>query len=574
VRSNRKPWKVLRSGAEDEVYVDASCLLAGFRSTVRWAVGNKAWDPASQKWKKPPLDPRTGRNLSTNKPDEWVCSYEEAVRVKEEKGYDFVGFLLTEDDPYHVTDLDGVIGREGAVDPRAQKLIEEQATYVELSLSGAGVHTIGSATKPENHKKKFKLDGLGIESYDRLRFVVFTGHALNDEGINDVQRWVVASVAIEEPVEAPEASLAPVDSSDTDLLLLLENSKNGKKFRLIYHEGSLEKAGYPSQSEADLALCGMLAWATRCDKDRMDQLFRSSSLFRAKWDQKRGSKTYGQTTIEKSVEGCTSVYDPSEVRALIARLYGLRMNMRWTDINACHLYRAYLDLGYHYGTYVPGEGILLKASVRDLNLLGCITRPTSKDHMAISVSWRVLRDMGLIREVVHGGPASASSYMIVDVFSDPSLISALLPHPSSPNNRSYDFYAYAYTPPPVFLSVGILRKEEMEEVDRLIKLAWTPSLNKKQKFLAEQVLYGRSTIEDLVAYFGARKNDLLKRTIAPLLEGGILLKEDGTLRFSWEGVDEAFVDSGGEDLLLGYVRRVRGERQRSKKLGSAHAGPY
>jgi hypothetical protein len=49
---------------------------------------------------------------------------------------------------------------------------------------------------------------------------------------------------------------------------------------------------------------------------------------------------------------------------------------------------------------------------------------------------------------------------------------------------------------------------------------------------------------------------------------------DGTLRFSREGVDEALVDSGGEDLLLGYVRRVQGERQKSKKLGPAHADLY
>ena len=552
--------------------MNTSCLLADLRSTVRWAVGNKVWDASSQKWKKPPLDPRTGRNLSINKPHEWVCSYEEAVRVREEKGYDFVGFLLTEDDPYHVTDLDDVINRKGAIDSRAKKIVEEQSTYTEFSLSGTGIHTIGIATKSKDHKKKFKLDGLNVESYDRLRFVVFTGNALNDEGINDVQGWVDTSVQAEEPVEAPEVSLVPVNSSDVDLLLLLENCKNGKKFRLIYHEGDWEKAGYSSQSDADVALCGMLAWATRCDKYRMDQLFRSSSLFRAKWDQKRGSKTYGQIAIAKSVEGCSSVYDPSEVRALISRLYELRMSIRWTDINACHLYRAYLDLGYHYGEYIPNEGILLKASIRDLNLLGCIIKPTSKDHMAISVSWRVLRDMGLIREVVHGGPGSASSYMIEDVFSNPSLISSLHTHSISPNNPSYE--SYAYTPPPVFLSVGILRKEEMEEVDPLIKLTWTPSLNKRQKFLAEQVLYGRNTIEGLVDYFGARKNDLIKRTVNPLLEVGVLRKEDGTLRFSWEGVYEAFVDSGGEDLLLGYVRRVQGERQKSKKLGPAHVGLY
>ena len=89
--------------------------------------------------------------------------------------------------------------------------------------------------------------------------------------------------------------------------------------------------------------------------------------------------------------------------------------------------------------------------------------------------------------------------------------------------------------------------------------------------MAEQVLYGRNTIEGLVDYFDPTKNDLIKRTVNPLLEKGILLQEGETLRVSWEGVDEAFVDSGGEDLLLGYVRRVQGERQKRKKLGPARA---
>jgi hypothetical protein len=60
----------------------------------------------------------------------------------------------------------------------------------------------------------------------------------------------------------------------------------------------------------------------------------------------------------------------------------------------------------------------------------------------------------------------------------------------------------------------------------------TPSSNKRQKFLAEQVLYGRNTIEGLMDYFGASKNDLIKRTVNPLLEEGILLLEGETLRVS------------------------------------------
>ena len=46
---------------------------------------------------------------------------------------------------------------------------------------------------------------------------------------------------------------------------------------------------YNSQSEADLALTGKLAFWTGCDTERMDKLFRRSKLFRPKWDEKRYS---------------------------------------------------------------------------------------------------------------------------------------------------------------------------------------------------------------------------------------------------------------------------------------------
>jgi hypothetical protein len=44
----------------------------------------------------------------------------------------------------------------------------------------------------------------------------------------------------------------------------------------------------------------------------MDRLFRASALFRAKWDEKRGEKTYGQRTLGKVLAGQTEFYDWSK----------------------------------------------------------------------------------------------------------------------------------------------------------------------------------------------------------------------------------------------------------------------
>jgi hypothetical protein len=52
--------------------------------------------------------------------------------------------------------------------------------------------------------------------------------------------------------------------------------------------------GYPSPSEADLALVSLLAFWTGGDAVRIDALFRSSALMRGKWDAPRGTQTYGE----------------------------------------------------------------------------------------------------------------------------------------------------------------------------------------------------------------------------------------------------------------------------------------
>ena len=67
---------------------------------------------------------------------------------------------------------------------------------------------------------------------------------------------------------------------------------------------------YPSQSEADMALCMKLAFWSGKDKEQMDRIFRTSGLFREKWDQKHHADgaTYGEETIDRAVENTDSVY--------------------------------------------------------------------------------------------------------------------------------------------------------------------------------------------------------------------------------------------------------------------------
>ncbi len=69
--------------------------------------------------------------------------------------------------------------------------------------------------------------------------------------------------------------------------------------------------GYSSQSEADLALCSILAFWTGKDSEWIDRLFRKSGLMRGKWDEYRGDQTYGQLTIAKAIADTKDVWKRS-----------------------------------------------------------------------------------------------------------------------------------------------------------------------------------------------------------------------------------------------------------------------
>src|SRR5262245_2703110 len=80
---------------------------------------------------------------------------------------------------------------------------------------------------------------------------------------------------------------------DGALIERARRARNGARFVALW---AGDVSAYGSQSEADLALCNLLAFWTGGDAARVDRLFRVSGLYRSKWDATRGEQTYGQRT--------------------------------------------------------------------------------------------------------------------------------------------------------------------------------------------------------------------------------------------------------------------------------------
>jgi hypothetical protein len=204
-------------------------------------------------------------------------------------------------------DLDKCLDPEtGEIESWAREVIEELNSYTEISPSGKGVHVLVKATLPAGRNRKGRF-----ETYDRDRYFTVTGKHLAGtpqtiEGRQEELRAVIRRVFGEESTNGhakPVAATELVDNglSDSEVIQKALAASNGARFFRLWNG---DTSGYGSHSEADLALCGMLAFWTGGDASRIDSLFRQSGLYREKWDR----KDYRTRTIAEALSGKTEFY--------------------------------------------------------------------------------------------------------------------------------------------------------------------------------------------------------------------------------------------------------------------------
>jgi putative DNA primase/helicase len=262
------------------------------------------------KWTKVPINPMTGARASTTDPKTWG-TIDQAVAGVSRWKCDGIGFVFSAEDPYVGIDIDDCRDPQtGVITADAMAIIERCGTFTEVSQSGTGVHAIGPGVVPVGGNRQGKL-----ELYDHGRYFVVTGHPLPGyetivditEPLNEVHR---------ETFTKPERPVLPqpLNALTLDDESILKGVRNTDKGRRLY-DGDF--AGYQSQSEADQALCNLLC-VFGADRRQADDLFRRSGLFREKWDQRRGDKTYGEKTLDKAFDGTVRRRDvtPASVRAV------------------------------------------------------------------------------------------------------------------------------------------------------------------------------------------------------------------------------------------------------------------
>ena len=280
----------------------------------RWVGYRLVPDKDGGKPRKVPVNAVTGRNAKSNAPEGWT-DYETARAAAAKYGYSGVGFMFLKGDGLVGIDIDHCYDpATGEFNEVAKAVMGRQPTYTEFSPSGDGVHVWLRGEKPKGASKNTET---GVEMYDSLRYFTVTEKQVPgtpdtvEEALPDTLPWIHENFLAKRKAERKrKAGEAGGRLTDEEVVERARAAGGGDAFADLW-AGKWE-GRYPSQSEADMALCMRLAFWTGKDRGQMDRLFRASGLMREKWDvpHHAGGATYGGETLDRAIEATRDVYTP------------------------------------------------------------------------------------------------------------------------------------------------------------------------------------------------------------------------------------------------------------------------
>lgn len=262
---------------------------------------------------KVPYNPKTKRHGA---PDNKKTFTDLKTAAAKADGFDGLGIGVF--DSIAGIDIDHCV-KDGKLSDMAQEIVQTMATYTEISPSGTGLRILFLAPEYSYDREKYYINNRqnGLEIYlpgMTRKFLTVTGNSILTMDLQDRADKLqpILDKYMKRPQQTAKAKPAtpatPLTLSDNELIAKITESKQGAKFTSLWN-GDI--TGYSSPSEADQALCNILAFWTGNDAARIDSLFRQSGLFRNKWDSRRSGKTYGEKTIEKAINNTTEVYNPT-----------------------------------------------------------------------------------------------------------------------------------------------------------------------------------------------------------------------------------------------------------------------
>ena len=293
----------------------------------QWVLWRYDWKEGTKgkpgKWDKPPYQPN-GKHASSTATHTWSSfkTVEDVYKgslnlpVDDSHHYDGVGFV-----PHTVgkADLQLVFGdldkcrdkETGAISSEAMEDLQSINSYCEPSPSGTGLRFVAYGAPPFPQGQEGRKSG-NRELYQGGHYLTITGQRLPDFPATIEKRHEELNAFYAKHFGKPRPDKHEEESTreqarpngpkltDDQVIALASQAHNSPKFLSLMCGCS---DGYPSLSEADLALCQLIAFYTP-DTEQIDRIFRRSKLCRDKWDR----ADYQERTIRMALERTTEHY--------------------------------------------------------------------------------------------------------------------------------------------------------------------------------------------------------------------------------------------------------------------------
>jgi len=308
------------------------------RNLSRWALWRETRGSNGKPTKKPFT--AAGGSASSTNPDTWTDFPAAGEAYANGGDFDGIGVMLggpvdSQGRVLYGIDFDTVLDERGRIRPDFPVCPDVAGwiaglaafMYIERSPSGTGLKAFGIGPQLPGWARR-RVGGKetgGIEVYPGARFFTVTGDVFehcvllepHDGGLpRETLEAFLEAAGMRRPEKTAEEGAAsqplpPLDLDDQTLLEVARAARNGSDFSLLYDRGSWKTAGYPSQSEADCALCRRLAFYWGPRPEAIDRMFRRSALMREKWNR----ADYSESTIAAALDGLTDFYSPRANRA-------------------------------------------------------------------------------------------------------------------------------------------------------------------------------------------------------------------------------------------------------------------
>jgi putative DNA primase/helicase len=268
-------------------------------------------------------------------------SFEEVIKAVPR--YDGIGMGVFS--PFAAVDIDDCV-KDGKLSGLAEDVIHTLDSYTEYSPSGKGVHIIVKVKDFAFDKSRYYINNrkIGLEVYvpgATNRFVTLTGNTIHqtEPAYRDEELQLILDRYMKrDELSSPQRTVPGSYLEDESVIRKAQKSRQKAKFLKLW-QGNI--SGYASPSEADLALCSMLAFWCGGDMEQMDRIFRQSGLMRDKWER----DDYRKSTLERAVKSCTSFYKPVRVTSAVEDFNNISGQLQDFDLLNNPRYR-FGDIGF------------------------------------------------------------------------------------------------------------------------------------------------------------------------------------------------------------------------------------